>query len=114
MAQQSKSKKKKKKKAKTTAHVSKPAVEKTPLTASDKAHLGNGFFKAVVVDKRGFDGCTFLLKLEDHSTLEPLGLDEQFKVAGKKIWIKFGIAKNAMSVCMSGTPVNITAAEAVE
>ena len=113
-AQQTKSKKKKKKKTKTTTHVSKPTIVKTPLTASDKAHLSNGFFKAVVVDKRGLDGCTFVLKLEDHSTLEPLGLNEQFKIAGKQLWVKFSIAKNAMSVCMSGTPVTITAAEAVE
>lgn len=105
-------KKKKKKTAKT--HVVKKAVVQQPLTASDKAHLSNGFFKATVVDKRGFDGCKFLLKLEDHSTLEPIGLDEKFLVAGKKIWIKFAIAKNTMSVCMSGTPVNIIVAEEVE
>ena len=76
--------------------------------------MSNGFFKATVIDKRGLDGCKFLLKLEDHSTLEPIGLDEKFLVAGKKIWIKFAIAKNAMSICMSGTPVNISVAEDVE
>ncbi len=105
---------KKKKKKTTKTHIAKKTVVQQPLTASDKAHLTNGFFKATVVDKRGFDGCKFLLKLEDHSTLEPIGLNEKFLVAGKKIWIKFVIAKNAMSICMSGTPVNISAAEEVE
>ncbi|MBC7413190.1 MAG: hypothetical protein H7331_12145 [Bacteroidia bacterium] len=109
---QQRNKKKKKRSAKT--HVVKKAIVQQPLTASDKAHLSNGFFKVTVIDKRGLDGCRFLLKLEDHSTLEPIGLDEKFLVAGKKIWVKFAVAKNAMSVCMSGTPVNISAAESVE
>jgi ribosomal protein L10 len=106
--------KKKKKKKSTTTHVVKTKIAQEALTASDKEHLKNGFYKAAVIDKRGFDGCTFVLKLEDHSTLEPIGLDEKFKVAGKKIWIKFAIAKGATSVCMSGTPVNIATAEFVE
>lgn len=59
-----------------------------------------------VVDYRELDGCTFLLELENGEKLQPVNLDKQYQVAGKKLYVTW---KNydGMSICMSGKMVEL-------
>ncbi len=109
IAQTNKKKKKRKTKYSTTA--SKPKTQKVikPLTLEEKKLIQDGYFRASVKDNRNIAGCGFVLKMEDHSTLEPLNLDTVYQKQGLEIWIKFVMQKNMATICMSGQAVNIIA-----
>jgi hypothetical protein len=80
---------------------------------------------AVVRDRRGLDGCGYLLQLQDGSLLEPqivfrcgtppLPEDEPLDpmigfelIDGKKVMIGYVPLDSAMSICMVGKVVRIT------
>jgi hypothetical protein len=66
-----------------------------------------GSVVATVVDMRELDGCTYLLELEDGSKLQPSKLPVAFQKAGLKVRIKYKKI-DFMSICMSGTAVELT------
>lgn len=67
----------------------------------------DGFVKATVVDNTGLDGCRFMLLLESGQKVQPLNLEENFLKDGMKVWVKYTVEKDAMSVCMAGEIVKI-------
>ncbi len=68
----------------------------------------NGFVKVEVLDMRNLDGCEFVLKLEDGSSLEPVGMKEEYKTNGLFLFIKYKPIKDRMSICMVGPQVELT------
>lgn len=66
-----------------------------------------------VVDKTGLDGCTFLLQLNDSSLLEPINLDDSYKINGTKLAISYRVV-SVMSVCMAGTTVKLLTVELMQ
>lgn len=78
--------------------------------ANKTDYAAEGFVKAEI-KKYEVDGCGFMIFLEDGKKLNPDNLQEQFQREGLKVWVKYGIRKNAMSICMAGDNVIITAIE---
>ena len=70
--------------------------------------IKKGYIKVVVIDLTGLDGCSFVLQQSDGSKLEPVGLNEEFKKSGMILYIKYKLIKNRMSICMSGTQVELS------
>lgn len=76
---------------------------KTP----EPAAVEPGTISATVIDMRKLDGCTYLLELQDGSKLQPATLPVEFQHGGLKVRIKYKKVE-IMSICMSGTPVELT------
>ncbi|MCB9034571.1 MAG: hypothetical protein H6553_12090 [Chitinophagales bacterium] len=67
-----------------------------------------GAKKATLKDFTGFDGCTWIIQLEDGTYLEPKNLDK-FNITledNKKVWIRYETQMGA-SICMVGDIVNL-------
>ncbi len=65
-----------------------------------------GYKKATVINLQ-LDGCLWMIELEDKSKKEPNNLQEEFRVEGKTVWVKFTPVKGAMSICMAGDVVHL-------
>lgn len=72
-----------------------------------------GMTMVTVVDSRGLDGCSFLLKTETDEYLEPMNLDESLRINGLKIAVRYKPSKS-VSICMKGKPVEIISAKAIK
>ena len=66
-----------------------------------------GFERVTVVDSRDVYGCDFLLQRDDGSLLRPVNLDEEWKHAGIRLWVRVAALKGIVSVCMRGQSVKI-------
>ncbi len=83
------------------------ATRAVPATSqADTMRILKPLAVAVVVDSRQLDGCTFLLRLNDGTVLEPDRLPEKFRHGGRKVLIRYHVVKR-MSICMAGRPVVI-------
>jgi len=80
----------------------------TPVAVDEPAKPG---FTAGTVKSYALDGCTWMIFLENGTILQPSGLTPEFQQNELKVWIKYTVPKDAMSICMAGQPVNITAIE---
>jgi hypothetical protein len=65
-----------------------------------------GYTTGVIEDKTGLDGCTFLIKVNDSTTYEPVNLPEAFKKGATKVYFKYALSR-APSICMVGQTVSI-------
>lgn len=65
------------------------------------------YVPAKVVLQTELAGCGYLLALEDGKMLEPTNLNDTLKQNNLRLWIKYHVEKNAMSVCMVGTIVKV-------
>src|SRR5438105_11886933 len=65
------------------------------------------YVPAKIILQTELAGCGYMLALEDGKMLEPLNLNDTLKQNNLKIWVKYHIEKNAMSVCMMGTIVRV-------
>lgn len=71
-----------------------------------------GYVKARIIDKRGLDGCGYIIELENKEHLQPMNLDKKFQKKNLKVWIKYSVPKKApVSVCMMGKMIEVTAIE---
>ena len=66
-----------------------------------------GFTKAVIVDRTGLDGCSFLIQTSDSVIYEPINMEEKYKKDGLQIYIKFKRSRIA-TTCMNGQPIIIS------
>ena len=72
-------------------------------------YIKSGYVKAIVLNKKGIDGCGFVIKLEKNEIIQPLELDKKFQKNKLKIWVKFVVPKKSpASICMMGKIVEIT------
>ncbi|MCW3071812.1 MAG: hypothetical protein JWO44_1702 [Bacteroidetes bacterium] len=82
----------------------------------DRAHkrvtekAWNGYTKATVVNYT-YDGCSWMLELEDGKKLQPSALKPEFQKEKLKVWIRYEPKKGGMGICMAGELVNITEIE---
>ena len=97
-----------------TASADKKGPEQPAPIEQGRDQASKGYKKAWITDMTGLDACTFLLKLEDGSRLQPDQLAMEFRKDGLAVWIKYGLWKDAMSTCMSGKMVRLTAIEVRE
>ena len=66
-----------------------------------------GYTKAVIVDKTGLDGCSFLIQASDSVIYEPINMEEKFKKDGLQVYLKFKRTRMA-TTCMNGQPIIIS------
>ncbi|NOX86086.1 MAG: hypothetical protein GXO86_09000 [Chlorobi bacterium] len=79
------------------------------ISACDKTSPDAKAVKATLYDYTGLDGCSWVIKLDDGEVLEPDnlgGFDIEIK-DGKKVWVKYTLAKEQISICMVGPRVDI-------
>ena len=77
------------------------------ITQTDVELRSLNYVPAKVVLQTELAGCGYMLALEDGKMLEPLNLADTLKQNNLRLWIKYHIEKNAMSVCMMGTIVKV-------
>ena len=65
-----------------------------------------GFVKAIVINM-SLDGCEYVLQLESGEKMEPDDLDEEYRVDGLEVWVKYKADKDKMGACMIGPIVNV-------
>jgi hypothetical protein len=72
--------------------------------------MWDGYKKAEVINY-AVDGCSWMIKLEDGTKLQPLDLQQEFKKNNLKVWIKYEVKKGNPGVCMAGEMITINAIE---
>lgn len=67
-----------------------------------------GFSKGTIVDNSQLTDCGFMIQLEDkdRTLLWVPGLEEEYKVNGKEVWVKY-LPSKMMSKCEKGIPAII-------
>jgi hypothetical protein len=70
--------------------------------------IRNGFVKVEVVDMRSLDGCEFVLKLADGTSLEPIAMKDEYKTNGLQLFVKYNLITDQASICMVGSIVELT------
>ncbi len=99
-----------KNKQSTTATAEEPTAEQKREDEILKA----GYAKGVIEDLRNLDGCKFGIKLDESGDyIQPIKLEDRFKVAGTKVWVKYHPVK-IMSNCMKGIPVELDEIKVIE
>jgi hypothetical protein len=73
----------------------------------------SGAEHATIVDRTGLDGCTWMLKLDNGSHLEPTNLSDFGieLVDNKSVVITYKERGDLVSICMAGPIVDITCME---
>jgi len=72
----------------------------------------NGYFK----DMTGLDGCRFVIELDDGERIQPMNMNE-FDIEpkdGMQVKLSYVIDKEAMSICMAGTTVQLVKIRVIE
>ena len=80
-------------------------VGETPYTINTETE----FIEGVVADRANDNGCQFIIQVNINGTnvdLEPGELDDQFKVDGKKVQLKYSLSKR-QSLCGDTMPIII-------
>ena len=79
----------------------------TVIIQTDEELRNLNYIPAKVVLQTELASCGYMLALEDGKMLEPLNLNDTLKQNNLRLWIKYHVEKNAMSVCMMGTIVKV-------
>jgi len=74
---------------------------------SSQKKIQNMETEATVIDLRGLDGCSFLLRVHNQERLEPINLPEEMKVNGLAVMVTYEYHQGA-SICMAGKMIKIT------
>jgi len=87
-----------------------------PITSKNEApkeevvnYEKEGYVSGTIVDMTGLDGCGYMIRLENGKKLEPSHIEEQFRQNDLPVWIKYSIPKSAISICMAGQMVTLSA-----
>ena len=65
-----------------------------------------GYKEATVLDYE-VDGCIWMIQTADGKKYEPQNLQEEFRKDQQKVWVKFELVKNAMTICMGGAVIKL-------
>ncbi len=77
------------------------------LKKSTEDTINTDYDKGVVYDKRGLDGCTYIIKLDSGKNLEPINLSDEFQQDSLPVYVNYKRKKGVVSICMVGTIVEI-------
>ncbi len=76
----------------------------------EKRYLDKGFEKAIVI-KTGLEApCSYLIKLDNNTLLEPQNLDQTFQSDHLAVWVSYQRQKRKSS-CNNAQPVRVTGIE---
>jgi len=86
------------------------AIAETKKTEMHYKMLSNGFKMGTIIASKEEGDCPFVIQLEGDDKqpyfLDPINLDESFKINGAKIWFTFG-PLGRMNRCEKANPVSI-------
>lgn len=83
----------------TTHSTGEKTVQKTAKTSR--------FTTGIIIDKTGFDGCTFIIKVNDSTIFEPINLNREFQVDSLAVEFTYRLSR-AATICMMGQTVSIS------
>ncbi|MEI7595435.1 MAG: hypothetical protein WCK02_06775 [Bacteroidota bacterium] len=67
-----------------------------------------GYVKATITNLSGkLDACSWLIKLEDGTKLEPYSIPAEYKTNNLKVWVKYEDDPGRMSICMAGKIIKL-------
>jgi hypothetical protein len=76
-------------------------------TEKEVDYAAQGYIAATVVDYN-VDGCIWMIQMADGKKYEPQNLEDTYRKDQQKVWIKYEVQKNAMTICMGGAVIKIT------
>jgi hypothetical protein len=92
-----------------------------PAMAQDKKAVSSNNAKdafkqaeGTVIDRRGLDGCGFLIRVKDGPKINPGSLDPKFGKDGLEIKFKYRIQRGISTICMSGAAAEVKDIELVK
>ena len=98
------------KKSKSTVATSSNAASETTNKAQEQRETLTkmGFSKGTIVDNSQFTDCGFMIQLEDKDKvlLWVPALEDEYKVAGMEVWVKY-VPSKMISKCAKGIPAII-------
>ncbi|MFN0187263.1 MAG: hypothetical protein ACKVQV_01025 [Bacteroidia bacterium] len=66
-----------------------------------------GYEAMIIKDYHELDACGFLLMNADSIFFEPIQLDPVFYQNNLKVFVKYQVSKNQMSICMKGRKIDL-------
>jgi len=76
------------------------------ITIESKKMLEAGFIKGEILVQKNEAGCPFTIKLEDGRMMDPINLEDNYKITNTKIWLKFA-GLRMMNRCDIAQPISI-------
>ncbi|MBK7964503.1 MAG: hypothetical protein IPK10_03815 [Bacteroidetes bacterium] len=69
--------------------------------------IPEGYVLMTVKDYHELDACGFLLMNKDSVFFEPVQMDPMFFQNNLKVFVKYQVSKNQMSICMHGQKIDL-------
>jgi hypothetical protein len=69
--------------------------------------MPEGYEAMIVKDYHELDACGFLLMNTDSIYFEPIQMDPVFYQNNLKVFVKYQVSKNQMSICMKGRKIDL-------
>ena len=86
------------------------AGQRTTMSKDTADYRSQGYVIATIRNQSGkLDGCGWVIELEGDKWLEPINLDEVYRVDAKNIWLKYTPVRDGQmaSICMIGEMVTV-------
>jgi hypothetical protein len=78
-----------------------------PVEVEPVIEVPDGYTAMIVKDYHELESCGFLLMNNDSVFFEPRQMDPSFYQNNLKVFVKYQLSKNQMSVCMRGTKIDL-------
>ncbi|MEZ4779930.1 MAG: hypothetical protein R2786_11190 [Flavobacteriaceae bacterium] len=94
----------------TTKTTTETMEKKETIVLDAKKMIADGFIKGAIVASTEEGDCPYVIEVagrQDNYYLDPINLDEAFKIGGQKIWFKYN-GLRMMNRCEYANPISIT------
>lgn len=78
-----------------------------PAEVAPVIEVPAGYVSMTVKDYHELESCGFLLMNDDSVFYEPIQMDPSFYQNNLKVFVKYQLSKNQMSVCMRGQKIDL-------
>jgi hypothetical protein len=79
----------------------------TPVDEEPVIETPEGYVAMTVKDYHELESCGFLLMNSDSVFFEPTQMDPSFYQNNLKVFVKYQLSKNQMSICMRGQRIDL-------
>lgn len=78
-----------------------------PIEVEPEIEIPEGYVSMTVKDYHELESCGFLLMNSDSVFFEPIQMDPSFYQNNLKVFVKYQLSKNQMSICMRGQKIDL-------